>query len=96
MPCRAEPGIALGERPHPALHVVGGVPGQPELGGPDRLHDVQDSVRYVAVDLLLVLVEENHVVAGGRVGEGTHPADHLLAVAAGAWSSRRKNENSRM
>src|SRR5690606_2097935 len=85
---RTEARIALGERPDADLHEVRRVPRQPQLRRADRLHDVQAALRGVAVDLLLVLVQQDHVVALGLGGERGHPAQHLVAVRHGVVALR--------
>jgi hypothetical protein len=57
--------VRLGEGLHRALHEVGRVSGQPELVGSDGLDHVQAAFGDVAVDLLLVLVQQDNIVALG-------------------------------
>ena len=80
---RAQLRVAVGERGDAHLHVVGGVPGQPQGGRPDRLDDVEDPLRDVAVDVLLVLVQQHDAGGLGQRREGAHPAEHLVAVPLG-------------
>ena len=77
---RAERRVAVGERGDAHLHVVGGVPGQPQGRGADRLDDVEHAVGDVAVDVLLVLVQQHDAGGRGLLGEGGHPPEHLVAV----------------
>src|SRR6478752_3483365 len=66
---RAQLRVAFGERGHPDLHEVGGVPGQPQGGRADRLDDVEHALRDVAVDVLLVLVKQHDPGGLGARGE---------------------------
>ena len=52
-------------------------------GDPDRLDDVEDPLRDVAVDVLLVLVQQHDAGGLGQRREGAHPAEHLVAVPRG-------------
>ena len=94
---RAQRRVAVGERGDADLHVVGGVPGQPQGGRADRLDDVEHAVRDVAVDVLLVLVQQHD--AGGL---GLRRRGRVIRritssrCCSGAWSGRRKNEKIRM
>ena len=77
----AQQRVPLGERGDAHLHVVGGVPGQPQRRGADRLDDVADALGDVAVDVLLVLVQQHHARGSGPLRERRHPPQHLVAVA---------------
>ena len=83
--------VTVGEGSHGALDEVGRVPDQSQLLGSDRLHDVQAALRVIAVDVLLVLVQEHHVMAVGCAGQRSHPAQHLVAVPPG-FAPRRDEE----
>ena len=77
---RPQVGVALAERLHPALDVVGRIPSQLEIRRVDRRDDVQAAARDVAEDLLLVLVHGDHSGLLGDVGDRPHPGDHLVPV----------------
>ena len=67
----AQHGVPLGERPHPDLDEVGRIPGQLQLGRRHRGDDVEAAARNVAVDLLLVLMHQDHVGISGGLSQGS-------------------------
>lgn len=77
---RTEHRVALRVGLDTALDEIRRVPGEPQLLGPDRLDNVEAPVRSVAVDVLLVLVQEHHIVSTGPLGKGGHAPQDLVAV----------------
>src|ERR1700730_8672379 len=90
--------VCVGERLHRALHEVGRVPGQPELVGSNGLDHVQAACGDVAVDLLLVLVQQDNIVALGCLHQGCHAPQHLVAMmqrVTNGWDEEGKHTDVR-
>ena len=87
---------SVGVRADPALHEVRGIPRQTQPLGPDRLHDVQATLRGVAVDVLFVLVQQDNVMAVGPIRKRRHAPYHLLPMPRSSVANRneeRKHPN---
>lgn len=75
----AQHGVALGEgTPHAHLHEVRAVPRHPKVHGSNRFDNVEHPLRGVAVDFLLVFVEQDDIVLLGQGGKRTHALKHRI------------------
>ncbi len=77
---RAQHLVALGVRHYATLHEVGRVPRGPQVGRIHRLEDVQTAAWNVAVNMLLVLVQQRHLQRSCRLRETPHAIQHFLPV----------------